>query len=303
MRRNKVGVVVVLLLAALLVGCSASDGEGESADDGAAEPAVARAGDPADGEGDSGGEAAVDAQAGQQADGTSTLVTAGGDRIVRDGTIRLEVDEDVDAAFTRLTSLADRFGGTVLASEASTDDDGTTAGSVTLRVPAEDYDDLLIAVAGVGEVRRRSITSDDVSDEFVDLEARLRHNQAQERFYLGLLDDARDVEDAIAVQQRLEGIQQTIERIQGRLRFLEERTNFSRLTVEVFETGGTFQAGDGQPSLARWIATARAALINVVGAMLVVMTVALPLSLLGLGIVLVARRYGWPVRRPATPDA
>jgi hypothetical protein len=308
MRRDTVGVVMVLLVLALLAGCGGGDGESDSADGGAVEPAVAQADDRAaagDG-GDGGGEADSPAgTAGEGADASATLVAAGGDRIVRDGTIRLQVDDDVDGALTRLTSLADRFGGTVLASESSTGDDGTTSGSVTLRVPAEDYDDLLAAVAGVGEVQRRSITSDDVSDEFVDLEARLRHNQAQERFYLGLIDDAEDVEDAIAVQQQLEGIQQTIEQIQGRLRFLEERTTFSRLTVEVVEAGATFPAGDGQPSLARWVATARAALINVGGAMLVVVTVALPLALLWLAGVVVARRYGPAARRPGpvTPDA
>lgn len=306
MRRNRMGLGVVVLLLVLLAGCGAGDDAGEVAGgggEGAAEPAMARGDDDAaaeDGAGGAGNDRA--AVTGEQVDTSAPLTTAGGDRIVRDGTMRIEVDDDVDAAFARLTNLADRFGGTVLASEAFTDDDGVTSGSVTLRVPAEDYDDLLVAVAGVGEVQRRSITSDDVSDEFVDLEARLRHNQAQERFYLGLIDDAEDVEDAIAVQQRLEGIQQTIEQIRGRLRFLEERTTFSRLTVEVVEAGATFQAGDGQPSLARWIATARAALINVVGAMLVVATVALPLALLGL-VVVALRRYGWPARRAPASDA
>lgn len=306
MRRNRMGLGVVVLLLVLLAGCGAGDSAGEVAGgggEGAAEPAMAPGDDAAaeDGAGGAGDDRA--AVTGEQVDTSAPLTTAGGDRIVRDGTMRIEVDDDVDAAFARLTNLADRFGGTVLASEASTDDDGMTSGSVTLRVPAEDYDDLLVAVAGVGEVQRRSITSDDVSDEFVDLEARLRHNQAQERFYLGLIDDAEDVEDAIAVQQRLEGIQQTIEQIRGRLRFLEERTTFSRLTVEVVEAGATFQAGDGQPSLARWIATARAALINVVGAMLVVATVALPLALLGLVVVVALRRYGWPARRAPASDA
>jgi hypothetical protein len=310
MRRFKVGMVVMVLLAlAALAGCGAGGGEDgdESAGraENAVEPAMAQAGG-GGAEAEIDGRAADDAAAAPQdvdADGGVALSVAGGDRIVRDGTMRIEVDDDVDAAFDELTRLADRFGGTVLASDASTGDDGTTSGSVTLRVPAEDYDDLLVAVAGVGEVQRRTITSDDVSDEFVDLEARLRHNQAQERFYLGLIDDAKDVEDAIAVQQRLEGIQQTIEQIRGRLRFLEERTTFSRLTVEVVEAGATFQAGDGQPSLARWLATARAALINVVGALLVVATVALPLAVLGLVVVVALRRYGWPGRRAAAPDA
>jgi Flp pilus assembly protein TadB len=173
-----------------------------------------------------------------------------------------------------------------------------------VRVPAQDFDDLLVAVGRVGEVEQRSITSEDVSDEYVDLEARLRHNQAQERFYLSLLDRAEDVDDAIAVQQRVEGIQQTIEQIEGRLRFLDERTSFSRLTVELFEAGGAFQgSGTPEPTFARYWATARAALINVLGGALVVATVALPFVVAGAVVLLVVRRYGLPRRRAAAPDA
>jgi predicted component of type VI protein secretion system len=143
-----------------------------------------------------------------------------------------------------------------------------------------------------------------VSDEYVDLEARLRHNQAQERFYLSLLDRAEDVDDAIAVQQQVAGIQQTIEQIEGRLRFLDERTSYSRLTVELFEAGGAFQTGSApQPSLARYWVTARAALVNVLGGALVVGSVALPFVVVGAVILVLARRHGVQRRRAVAPDA
>jgi hypothetical protein len=294
---------VTVTLMAMLAGCAAS---GDSAGGGeAAEEAVAQVADGGDGDG-GGQEAAVDAAPESSDDQASAVLTADiGDRIVRDGTMRVRVEEDTfDSAFDQLVQLADRFGGTVLASDASTADDGSTSGTVTVRVPAEDFDDLLVAVGRVGEVEQRSITSEDVSDEYVDLEARLRHNQAQERFYLSLLDRAEDVDDAIAVQQRVEGIQQTIEQIEGRLRFLDERTSFSRLTVELFEAGGAFQAGGApEPSLARYWATARAALINVLGGALVIATVALPFVVIGTAVLVLVRRYTVPGRRAVAPDA
>lgn len=297
--------VVTVILMAVLAGCGGSADTG-GAEEAAMQEEVAQA-DGAGGAVD-GQESAADAAAAPRTsddDVAAVLTAAIGDRIVRDGTMRVRVEEDTfDSAFDRLVRLADRFGGTVLASDASTADDGSTSGTVTVRVPAEDFDALLVAVGGVGEVERRSITSEDVSDEYVDLEARLRHNQAQERFYLSLLDRAKDVDDAIAVQQRVEGIQQTIERIEGRLRFLDERTSFSRLTVELFEAGGAFQAnGAPDPSFARYWATARAALINVLGGALVVATVALPFVVGAAVVVLAVRRYGVPRRRTTVPEA
>ena len=297
--------VVTLIMVALLAGCAAS--EDSAGADGAAEEAVEQVADGGDGGGAEGEqEAAGGAAPESSGDRASAVLTADiGDRLVRDGTLRVRVEQNTfDSAFDQLVQLADRFGGTVLASDASTADDGSTSGTVTVRVPAEDFDDLLVAVGRVGDVERRSITSEDVSDEYVDLEARLRHNRAQERFYLSLLDRAEDVDDAIAVQQRVEGIQQTIEQIEGRLRFLDERTSFSRLTVELFEAGGAFQAeGAPEPSFARYWATARAALVNVLGGALVVATVALPFVIAGAAVLLLVHRYGLPRRRPVAPDA
>lgn len=305
------GIVVVLVAVVALAGCAGGAEEsaleaGEPADAGGAPDAdraagegVAAADDGAGspGQGDGGG-------GGGSADGDALLTAAAVDRIVRDGTVQLEVGGDgFDRAFDRLLALADRVGGTVVSSDVTTSDDGATAGTVTLRVPAEEFDQALVAVGRLGEIRHRSVTSEDVSQESVDLEARLRHNQAQERFYLSLLDRADDVDDAIAVQQQVDRIQETIERIEGRLRFLDERTSYSRLTVDVVEAGATLQAGGPSPSLAAYWETARDALITVVGGSLVVATATLPIVVLALLAWWLWRRADLLRRRATAPEA
>ncbi|HEX6254878.1 MAG TPA: DUF4349 domain-containing protein [Euzebyales bacterium] len=309
---KRTGVMVLLAMMVVVAGCAgggaeeAAGGGGQRAQTDESGPQRAAADGEADMAAPEEGDGADDvAAAGEGGAVTAATLAAVGERVVRDGTLRMRVGAGAfDGAFDELVGLAGRFGGTVLASDATTADDGSTSGTVTIKVPTEDFDALLVAVGQVGEIEQRSITSEDVSGEFIDLEARLRHNRAQERFYLSLLDRADDVEDAIAVQQRVEGIQQTIERIEGRLRFLEDRTSFSRLTVEVFEAGGAYQPGGSPaPSFARYWATARAALVTVLGGALVVATVALPFLLTGAIILVVVRRHGTARRRTATPEA
>lgn len=236
-----------------------------------------------------------------------------GDRIIKEGTISLEVEqEQFDRAFLQVVSVARRYGGDVVGSSTRTADDGATFGSITLRVPVANFEDLLIGVGDIGQVRSRDIGAEDVSTEFTDLESRLRHLEAQERFYLGLLEDADGVRDAIAVQQRLDGIQEQIEQIKGRLRFLDDRTSFSTLTVELFEPGAGATLLDtdeptDRPSLARYWDTARDAFVNVIGAMLVALLFLAPL--LVPAVVLLAlwrwnRRQASPSRTapPAPPE-
>lgn len=305
MRRILIAVSLMLAVA-LAAGCSGS-GDAVSSDAEApealgAEQAPAAPDDAGREEAAGGGSAAdTDTSVPGEAPPVADLVAAQDSRIVREGTMRVEVDGGTfDRAFNQVVAAATRHGGTVAASDASSDDEGLTSGSVTVRVPAESYDALLTSVTEIGEVRDRSITSQDVSEEFVDLEARLRHNEAQERFYLSLLEDAEGVEDAIAVQQRVSEIQQTIEQIRGRLTFLEERTSFSRLTVELFETGSAFQQGGETPTFTQYWEASRNALVNVLGVTMVLVTILLPFAAVGALIFFIVRRVR-PRRRRTLP--
>lgn len=300
---------LLLLLLLIATGCSGGgasqagpDGSGGSAaEDGLAGDGEERVSAPEGIDGAAGDE-------GQEAGGTAAglpdiVPVSSGDRIIKDGEVSLEVAEGrFDTVFERLVVAADDLGGTVVATRTRTLREGRPAGTVTVRVPVDQYERLLVAVREYGTIRSRRITSQDVSTEYVDLQARLRQQQAQERFYLGLLERAEDVEDAIAVQQQLQGIQVEIERLRGRIQFLDDRTSYSTLTVEIFEPGAPAVLAEptGEPSLGAYWRTAVDGLVTVVGVMLVSVVSLLPVLLL-----VAAGFVAWRVarRRPATVAA
>lgn len=203
-----------------------------------------------------------------------------GERIIKEGTVAVEVEAGrFDAAFGRVISAATRLGGTVVSSTTRTGDSGGTSGSVTVRVPVERYEDLLVGIGEIGTIVSRQVTAQDVTAEFTDLESRLRHLRAQERFYLGLLEDAVSVSDAISVQQQLGGIQGQMEQVQGRIQLLDARTTFSTLTVELFEPGTPLRPTGSQerPNLGHYWEQARDAFVHVVGSLLVAVLFVAPL--------------------------
>lgn len=285
---------ILLAVGLLLAACSgadqtsASSGAGDAGPEEEADMATAPAGvgeeltdvaagaQPADdggAEGGIAGDAAASPVEGEPVPDAALAAERRGERIIKEGSMTVEVGEDgYQRAFQRVVSTATSLGGAVVSSTTRTTEDGATSGTVTVRVPVAGYEDLLASAGDIGTVRSQDITSQDVTAEFVDLEARLRHEQAQEAFYLGLLEDAAGVQDAIAVQQQLTGIQERIEQLRGRLNVLDDRTSFSTLTVELVEPDTTSLLADEDPgslSIAAYIDRAARAFVTVVGWLIV----------------------------------
>lgn len=226
--------------------------------------------------------------------GTATT----GERIIKEGTVTLEVEPgEFDAAFGQVVARAQQLGGHVAGSssasepaparEGADDDPDLVSGQVTIRVPVRSFEDLLTSVGESGRIVDRDVTSQDVTAEFTDLESRRRHLQAQERFYLGLLETAQTVPDAIAVQQQLDGVQGQIEEITGRLNLLGDRTSFSTLTVRIREQG--VAVAEAEPvleeepgGLTPYLREAVDVFVATVGAIIVVATFLAPLLVLAL---------------------
>src|SRR5205085_1907875 len=93
-----------------------------------------------------------------------------------------------DQAFARATDVAARFGGYVEAS--STEGVRSNLGHLTIRVPANEFQPALDALRQVGRVEDQSLSGHDVTSQYVDLQARLRNWQAQERVLLRLMSRA-----------------------------------------------------------------------------------------------------------------
>jgi hypothetical protein len=237
------------------------------------------------------GVAASQDQAGTPVPGS---VPAIGPRVIQTASLNVSVpkgrfEESVDEA----RSIAVRLGGFVVSSTASQGRERTlVSGSLVVRVPARSYADAMRSLAGLGRVEARDESGQDVSQEFVDLEARARHLRAVETQLLELLDRANTVAAALAVQSQLNQVQLELEQARGRLQYLEDQVSFATISLAVHERLPVAAKGDngGWGIVEAW-RTAGHGFVTVIGWMLIAAATAAPaLIVLGLGL-LIGRRF------------
>jgi hypothetical protein len=217
-------------------------------------------------------------------------------RVIRTADLSIEADspEDVEQ---RVTMLADSKGGFVVSADTSRwrGDDGaeSTTVNIVFRVPSGAFDATLDDLRRLGRhVSGEKVTGQDVTEEYVDLEARIRAQRAVEEQYLSILKDAKTIHDALEVQQKLGEVRTEIERAEGRRRFLENQTSLSTITVHVARHIDAVEAngpGFGR-SLRRAGADAVDVSIAIVNGIIRTIGVLLPVGvLLGLPLYLVIR--------------
>lgn len=234
--RTRLCVLTLLLIALVVGGCA-------SAAPSAVAPAVSSAGA---GSGD--GKAVPPVAPAAQAPGERGEESAAGDPswdryVIRNAELRLTV-EDVEAASAKAKAITLEAGGYVAQSNVRRQDQRVVA-DIVIQVPAEAFD------GTVSELRRLAITVDvdrtsteDVTEEFVDNEARLRNLRATEESTLRLLDRASEMEDILAVQRELTTIRGQIEQIEGRQNYLKRRTEMSTINLHLTTDAGTALAAD-----------------------------------------------------------
>ena len=107
-------------------------------------------------------------------------------------------------------------------------------GSVSIRVPDEDFDQALVELRSLAtRVESENTNSRDVTEEYIDLEARLKNAEATESQYLALLEKATDVEDILRIYERLSQVRRDIEQLKGRIQYLERTSSMSLISVRL----------------------------------------------------------------------
>ena len=109
----------------------------------------------------------------------------------------------------------------------------STSRSVTLRVPVERFEGLMARLDALGDISYRNVTGTDVTEEFLDLEIRLKNAQGLRDRLALLFAQAKSVEDSLAIEKELARVTGEIERMKGRLRYLKDRAAYSVITVKV----------------------------------------------------------------------
>jgi len=129
--------------------------------------------------------------------------------------------------------------GSIPSSDAAEYAGGDPYASLVVRVPEQQFEAAIKRLSKLGEVRSASTSAEDVTSQFVDLQARLRHYRAVERRLLGFLDETTTVNQMLTVQDRIDQVQLTIEELSAQLKSMRETTTYGTLSVYVSEKDRT----------------------------------------------------------------
>jgi hypothetical protein len=155
--------------------------------------------------------------------------------VIRTAQLGIEVG-DIESALASVRQIAQQGGGFVSASNTRVEkvnDQERTVADLTIQVRSDTVDGSLSTLRALGKVTGETSGSQDVTEEYVDLDSNLRNLQASEAAVLKLMDKATRIEDVLALQRELTNIRGQIERIQGRKRFLERRTDMATIAVSL----------------------------------------------------------------------
>ena len=155
-------------------------------------------------------------------------------KIIRTADIKAEVT-NVSESAERVKEVAKRHDGQVQSSSVYAGSQNRYSGTVTIRVPAERFDDALADIVAIGRVLSSSVTADDVTEEYVDLVAQRDSLSNQLAQYNRLLAKGQNVSEILDVQKEIERVQVQLDRIVGRMKYLDSRTSFSTITVSLSE--------------------------------------------------------------------
>jgi hypothetical protein len=159
-------------------------------------------------------------------------------KIIRNAELTLEVPQTTDTQ-QKIVSIAEAHGGFVVTSEAKQRDSQEPAQrtldiKLVVRIPENQFGAALDQIRGLGgNVSEAKISGQDVTEEFIDLEARIKTQKALELQFLQIMKQATKIADAMDVQRQIADVRTEIEKLEGRKRFLENRSSLSTITVNI----------------------------------------------------------------------
>lgn len=168
---------------------------------------------------------------------TSMAVESDSRKIIKEGSLAF-VTKDAGQTRAAIVSAVNENKGYISADNVYAEADGRKEYQLTIRIPAERFDALMDAVtkSADGQIDRKTVNANDVTEEFVDVEARLKTKKELENRYRELLQRAVKVEEILAIEREAGTLRSDIEALEGRLKYLTDRVAYSKLAVTYYET-------------------------------------------------------------------
>jgi hypothetical protein len=155
-------------------------------------------------------------------------------KIIKTADVTLEVN-DVTAAADALKNLAVAQGGYLSSTNLQKNYNNQLTGTVIIRIPQAGFDTAIAGVKALGTVKSISTSGQDVTEEYVDLQAQKTSYTNQLAQYNAIMKQSTKVEDIIKVQEQIDRVQTALDRLNGRLNYLNSRIDISTITVYLQE--------------------------------------------------------------------
>lgn len=156
-------------------------------------------------------------------------------KLIKEGRVEFESD-DLNSTRKAIFEAVNKHSGYV-SSDQEFKSPGRQSNTIIVRVPADEFDNFLSdATQGVDKFDSKAINVKDVTEEFLNVQARLKTKKELEERYIELLKQAKDVIEILEIEKQIGQLRSEIESIEGRLKYLQDRVAFSTLTMTFYET-------------------------------------------------------------------
>jgi hypothetical protein len=213
-----------------------------------------------------------------------------GSMLVRVGNASIEVDS-IDAGVERVRAVARRTGATIANTSRSGGRDQILAASIELRIPSERFEEAVSGLSPIGKLESVNVSVEDVSEEYVDGTARVANARRLEQRLIELLATRTGkLNDVLNVERELARVRESIERYEGRLRYLRTRASVSTLTVNVHEPFPIVAQRPGESPMRDAFVQAWRNLVRVTATVIASLGVLVPVGVLAFLVILASRR-------------
>jgi len=167
--------------------------------------------------------------------GTSQDMAETEKKVIKNGNLTLKVDSANNAA-QKITEIAKNNKGEVSSSSFYQSANNVKSGSMEVKVPVADFDKAFAEIKKVASlVVRESTSGQDVTEQYIDLQAQLKNRQAEEQSFVKILNQAQKIQDVLDVTAELARVRGNIEQLQVRIKYLESQTDMSTISINLSE--------------------------------------------------------------------
>lgn len=156
-------------------------------------------------------------------------------KIIKSGNFRFQTD-DLDKTYNQILSATKKYK-SFIKNDSQSNDDYQLSRTVYIRIPNENFDAFISEISnGVSYFDRKDISSEDVTEEYIDVVSRIKTKKVLEERYFELLKKASKVSEMLEIEKQLSEIREEIEAKEGRLKYLQNKVSMSTLTIEFYKS-------------------------------------------------------------------